>query len=80
VQVPALSHQNQLAWAAIVFSVLCWPLGVLVGHLARRRSLALGGIGSGLAFVALVISYTLGFATLLLFVIHFGGAGGAKYV
>ena len=72
--------ENRLAIAAIVLGVLCWPLGILFGHLSPRRARYVGGAGAGLATVARLIGYSLGFATFLLIMIHVGTGGPARPV
>ena len=66
----SLSRQNRLATAAIVFAVLCWPLGIVFGQLARRRARYMNGEGAGRAVVALIIGCCLGFTMFLLLIIH----------
>lgn len=73
--VPLSPQQNRFAIAAIVLAFLCWPLGIVFGHLARRRDRYPSGAGAALAVVALVVSYSLGVATVVLLVIHFGNVG-----
>jgi hypothetical protein len=77
---PSLSQENRLAVAAIALAVVCWPVGVVFGHLARRRARYAGGAGAGLAVVALLIGYSFGFAAFLLLMIHLGTGGPAQPV
>jgi hypothetical protein len=69
-----------LAVVAIVLAVICWPAGIVLGHLARRRAHYAGGAGAALAVVALAIGYSLAFATFLLIMIHLGTGGPAHNV
>jgi hypothetical protein len=76
---PSLFQQNGFAVASMVLAFLCWPLGALFGHLARRRAYSVAGAGAGLAVVALIISYSLGFASFLLLMIHLAQGPSPRY-
>jgi peptidyl-prolyl cis-trans isomerase B (cyclophilin B) len=67
-----VSHKtNTLAILSLVFAFVCWPLGILFGHVAlhqiRRtnesgRGLALAGVVLGYVAVALVTLLVVGLA------------------
>lgn len=65
-------QENGLSVAAIGFAFVFWPLGAVFGHLARRRARYAAGAGAGLAILALIVSYSLGFATFLWLVAYLG--------
>jgi hypothetical protein len=77
---PSLAQLNGFAIPAIVLAFLCWPLGAVFGHLARRRAYYVGGAGAGLAVLALIVSYTLGFATFLVLIVHINQVGSSTAV
>ncbi len=51
---------NRLAVVAVLVAVVCWPAGIVLGHLARGDIRRTGEGGRGLATAALVIGYALG--------------------
>jgi peptidyl-prolyl cis-trans isomerase B (cyclophilin B) len=68
-------QQNGFAIAAVILAFLCWPLGIVCGHLALRRDRYPSGAGAPLAVVALVVSCLLGVATVVLLIVYFGHVG-----
>jgi Domain of unknown function (DUF4190) len=68
-----------MAVAAFVLAFLFWPLGIVLGHVARRKIRREGERGGGLALAALIISYIWGAVVILLIVVAVatnGTAGG----
>jgi hypothetical protein len=59
---------NSTAILAFVFAFLFWPVGIILGHIARRSVHRSGERGAGLALAALIISYIWG-AILIVIVI-----------
>jgi ABC-type dipeptide/oligopeptide/nickel transport system permease component len=51
---------NSTAIVAFVFAFLLWPVGIILGHIARRSIRRTGEGGAGLALAALIISYVWG--------------------
>jgi hypothetical protein len=56
------------AGAALVAAILFWPLGIVLGHIARARIKRTGERGAGMALAALIISYVWGAIVILLVV------------
>jgi hypothetical protein len=52
-----LRKTSSVAVTALVFAFLFWPVGIVLGHVARRSIRRSGDKGSGLAVAALIISY-----------------------
>jgi uncharacterized membrane protein YdfJ with MMPL/SSD domain len=59
---PANPHTNSLATASIPLGLLIPPVGIVLGHLARRRIKQTGEKGAGLATIGLVLGYTVALA------------------
>jgi Domain of unknown function (DUF4190) len=61
-------HQrtNSTAIVAFVFAFLFWPLGIILGHVARHSIRRSGERGGGLALAALIISYIWGAAVIVI--------------
>jgi Domain of unknown function (DUF4190) len=57
---------NAMAALAMVFAFLFFPLGIVLGHAAKRQIDRTGEAGGGLATAALVLSYLLLVLTLCL--------------
>jgi hypothetical protein len=70
---------NGTAITAFVFAFLFWPLGIILGHVARSKIRHRGERGGGLALAGLIISYLWGAVVVVLVVAalatHGGGAG-----
>jgi hypothetical protein len=71
------TRTNSTAIAAFVFAFLLWPVGIILGHVARRSVRRTGEGGGGLALAALIISYIWG-AVLVLIVVAALAAPSAK--
>ncbi|MCV7226938.1 DUF4190 domain-containing protein [Mycolicibacterium komossense] len=50
---------NGTAIAALAFAVACAPIGIVLGHVARRQIRRTGQTGGGLAAAALIVGYLL---------------------
>ena len=51
---------NSTATLALVFAILIWPVGIILGHIARRKVRQTGERGAGLALAALIVGYAWG--------------------
>jgi Domain of unknown function (DUF4190) len=70
---------NALAIVALIFAFVFAPLGIVLGHVARRQINQTGQRGGGIATAALVIGYlALALGLVLAGVAAFGGGGGAN--
>jgi len=70
---------NALAVVAFIFAFVFAPLGIVLGHVARRQINQTGQRGGGIATAALVIGYlALALGLVLAGVAAFGGGGGAS--
>lgn len=63
------NRTNATAIAALVFAILFWPVGIILGHIARRSIRRTGEKGGGLAIAALIVGYVWGGITVLLVVL-----------
>jgi len=52
-----VSSTNELAIAALILVFVFFPLGIILGHIARGQIKRTGQSGRGLATAALVIGY-----------------------
>lgn len=52
-----MSSTNELAIAALILVFVFFPLGIILGHIARGQIKRTGQSGRGLATAALVIGY-----------------------
>jgi hypothetical protein len=52
----------------MVFAFVFWPVGIILGHVARRSIRRTGEKGAGLALAALIISYVWGGVVIVLIV------------
>lgn len=64
----AATSDNGLAIAALVFAVLFWPVGIVLGHIARRRAARSGGSGRRMANAALIVGYVWGAIAIIVIV------------
>ena len=48
---------NAMAAVALIMAFLFFPLGIVLGHVAKRQITRTGEAGNGIATTALVISY-----------------------
>jgi hypothetical protein len=60
---------NGTAVAAMVFAFVFWPVGIILGHVARSSVRKTGEKGGGLALAALIISYVWGGVVVAIIVI-----------
>jgi hypothetical protein len=76
----AKAHFNGTAIAAFVFAILFWPVGIILGHVARHQIRRDDERGGGLALAGLIISYIWGAAVIALVVVavatHHGTGSG----
>lgn len=54
---PTPARWNPIAVAALVSVVVFWPLGIILGHIARHDTTSTGERGRALATAAIVIGY-----------------------
>lgn len=75
---PGTGRLNPLAVLSLVSSLLFWPLGIVLGHLARAQIRRTGQRGSGIALAGLVLSYLSLGATILVVsgAVRLPGSGG----
>lgn|GEM_PF-991243 len=70
---------SALLSAAFVFAFLFWPVGIILGHIARSTIRRTGERGEGLALAALIISYVWGAAVIIIIIIALAGSGSSGY-
>jgi peptidyl-prolyl cis-trans isomerase B (cyclophilin B) len=58
---------NTLAILSLVFAFFCWPVGLVLGHIAHNQIKLTGEKGKGLATAGLVIGYVC-LAVMVLFI------------
>jgi putative exporter of polyketide antibiotics len=79
---PSAGGTNVLAILSLVFAVIFAPLGIILGHLAKRQIKRTGQGGGGLATAGLVIGYVVlvvGVAAVLIaLAAGIGGGGGGS--
>ncbi|SCG46054.1 DUF4190 domain-containing protein [Micromonospora inositola] len=68
---PAVRGTNVMAILSLVFAFVFSPVGIVLGHIAKKQIRRTGEQGSGLATAGLVLSYIftiLGILSLIVFV------------
>jgi predicted Zn-ribbon and HTH transcriptional regulator len=71
---PLLGITNGTAIAAFVFAFLFWPVGIILGHIARSTIRRTGERGEGLALAALIISYVWGAIVIIVIIVAVAGS------
>jgi hypothetical protein len=72
------SGTNGLAIGALVASFLCWPVGLILGFIARSQIQRTGQGGNGLALAAIIISF-IGAAIAVVVIAGALSTGGSTY-
>jgi hypothetical protein len=69
---------NGTAIAALIFAFLFWPVGIILGHIARSTIRRTGERGEGLALAALIISYIWGAVVIIVIIVAVAGSGSSS--
>ncbi len=74
-----LPPTNSTATLALVFSILFWPVGIILGHIARAKIRRTGERGAGVALAALIIGYLWGAVVIIVIVVALAGSSTSGF-